>query len=93
LILFITDPAKVDMERAFAFLSEDNPRAAEVMVERILKALESLQQLPNRGRPGRWRGTREFIVPQTGYIAIYRVGGQRVTVIRIVHGHQDWPPR
>jgi len=45
--------------------------------------------MPAIGRPGRVPGTRELILPP--YILIYTVLANRVWVVRILHGAQDWP--
>ena len=46
---------------------------------------------PHRGRPGRWPGTRELIIPGTPYIVPYRVKGDLVEILRILHGARRWP--
>ena len=43
------------------------------------------------GRPGRLRGTRELVISRTPFIAIYRVKGRRIEVIRLLHSSQQWP--
>ena len=80
-----------DINRAFDFIAEDNPRAAKTTVDRVLQALESLPELPHRGRQGRVSDTRELVIPRTSYIAIYRVDDQAVSVTRVLHSHQNWP--
>jgi addiction module RelE/StbE family toxin len=89
----ITEPARADIERAFSFIAEDSPRAALAVTNRVLEALQSLDRMPSRGRPGRVTGTRELVVSGTRYIAVYRVARRSVVVIRVLHAHQDWPPR
>ena len=37
--------------------------------------------------------TRELVVAGTPYIVIYRVGRERIDILRVVHGAQRWPPR
>jgi addiction module RelE/StbE family toxin len=91
--LDITGPARADIEHAVNYIAEDSPQAAQMIADRILSALESLATLPDRGRPGRVTGTREFVIARTSYIAIYRTDGRTVVVTRVLHGHQDWPPR
>ena len=50
-----------------------------------------LRTLPNRGRSGRIEGTRELVFPFLLYIAVYRLRGEAVEVVRIYHAAQDWP--
>ncbi len=40
------------------------------------------------GRVGRVRGTREWVLAGTPYIAVYRVAGGVIEVLRILHGAQ-----
>jgi toxin ParE1/3/4 len=47
--------------------------------------------LAHRGRPGRWPGTRELIIPGTPYIVPYRVKGPVVEILRVFHGARRWP--
>ncbi len=50
-----------------------------------------LAKYPEIGRPGRVRGTRELVVAGTPYIAAYRIMGEVVTVLRVLHGARRWP--
>jgi plasmid stabilization system protein ParE len=43
------------------------------------------------GRPGRIEGTRELVISRTPYIAAYRIAGDNVRVLRVLHGAQQWP--
>ncbi len=47
--------------------------------------------MPYRGRHGRIGDTRELVVTQLPYIAIYRLMGDRIVILNIVHGAQRWP--
>jgi toxin ParE1/3/4 len=55
-------------------------------------AAESLVEMPHRGRPGRWQGTRELIIPSTPYLIPYRVRGEVIEILRVFHGARQWPP-
>ena len=43
------------------------------------------------GRPGRIEGTRELVISRTPYIAAYRIAGDTVRILRLLHGAQQWP--
>jgi toxin ParE1/3/4 len=47
--------------------------------------------MPQRGRMGRKAGTRELPVAGLPFVIIYRVRGETVEVVRIIHGAQQWP--
>ena len=89
--LRIYGPAQADIESAFAYIAQDSPRAAQIVVERILSSLESLPEHPGMGRPGRVEGTRELVIARTPYVAVYEVMPQGVAVVRVIHGAQNWP--
>jgi toxin ParE1/3/4 len=63
------------------------------MIERIREAVERLGAFPAIGRPGRAAGTRELVSAGTPYIVPYRVRGQRVQIITVLHSAQRWPDR
>ena len=72
-------------------IAKDNPQAATDMVERLIAAIESLKDLPSRGRPGRVPGTRELVVSGTPYLVPYRVKKSTVEVLRVFHASRRWP--
>ncbi len=90
--LRLSGDAKADLRRAFVYIAKDRPRAAEIVVERIMAGLRVFAKNPRIGRPGRMPDTREWVIRRTGYVAIYTVSEDAVTVFRIIHGHQNWPP-
>ena len=57
----------------------------------ITESLLLLTQFPERGRPGRKSGTRELVLSNSPYLAIYRVKSAAVEILRILHGAQKWP--
>jgi toxin ParE1/3/4 len=72
-------------------IATDNLTAAIGMIERIRAAVVRLAVSPALGRPGRVAGTRELVIPRTPYIVPYRVKGDVVQIITILHGAQRWP--
>jgi toxin ParE1/3/4 len=76
---------------ARAYFANDNPPAAERQVGRIVAAVNGLRQFPEIGRPGRRVGTRELVVNRTPYIVAYRLRGDGVEVLRVLHGRRRWP--
>ena len=75
------------------YIAADDPAAAIRLIERIRAAVERLAASPEIGRPGRVTGTRELVIPGTPYIVPYRVGGEVVQIITVLHGAQRWPDR
>ncbi|MGA2792453.1 MAG: type II toxin-antitoxin system RelE/ParE family toxin [Roseiarcus sp.] len=83
--------ALADRDEIFDHIEADNPRAAAMVDERIGAQAALLTQFPQGGRPGRVEGARELIVRRTPYIAAYRIAGDIVRILRILHGSRQWP--
>jgi len=83
-----------DLDRIFAWIAQDNPKAAADMVVKIRERIAFLEidSLANMGRPGLDPGTRELI--EYPYIVVYEVHENHgeVEVLAIVHGAQDRKP-
>jgi toxin ParE1/3/4 len=88
-----TAPALHDLAAARAYIARDNPGAADRQVRLVLATVGSLLRFPEIGRPGRRKGTRELVINRTPYIAAYRVCGDQIEVLRVMHGRQRWPDR
>lgn len=74
-----------------AYIEKDDPSAAARVVSRIASAAENLTEQPAMGRVGRIKGTRELVLPEISYIIPYRVKGDTVEVLTVIHATQKWP--
>lgn len=86
-----TRPASVDLIRIQDYIAQDNPHAAYRVVQTIRERTGKLAEHPYSGRPGRVQGTRELIVSDTPYLVAYRVQGEWVDVLAVLHGSRQWP--
>lgn len=93
MLVYWSDHAQDDIIRIVAYIAEDSPDAAERVERRIYQATSHLTEQPGMGRPGRVEGTRELVIAGTSYIIPYRVRGQIVEIITVMHGAQQWPER
>ena len=91
--LIWTDLAVKDLEELRVYVEVDNPRAARATVLRILSTLKRLPKHPRLGRPGRVEGSRELVVPALSYLVAYRLHGEDITVLRVLHTSRQWPTR
>lgn len=66
-------------------IAKDSPQAAQLVVQRVLRTVALLAEQPGLGKPGRVPGTRELLVPKTRYLVPYRVRGNLVEVLRVLH--------
>lgn len=83
--------ALADREAIFDLIEARNPKAAIAVDERIEAAAHRLMDFPESGRPGRVAATRELVVTGTPYILPYRVIGQTIRILRVLHGARLWP--
>ncbi len=92
MIIVWTDPALADLAALHAYISNDNPAAAAAMVRRIVDLVESqLPRMPDSGRPGRVPQTRELVIVDSPYFIPYRIVGNRLEILRVIHGARRWP--
>jgi addiction module RelE/StbE family toxin len=83
--------AQADREAIFDYIEADSPQAAVTVDDRIREHVEKLAEFPEMGRPGRVEGTRELVIHRTPYIAAYRIAGNTIRILRVLHGAQMWP--
>ncbi|NMG41053.1 type II toxin-antitoxin system RelE/ParE family toxin [Chelativorans sp. ZYF759] len=88
--VIIAPRAERDIEDIHAYVSADNPVAADGVIGRFRKTIGLLALRPNMGprvlRPGR-RGLRKMSVPP--FIIFYRVGDDLVEIVRVLHSSRD----
>lgn len=86
--------ARTNRTEAIAHIAQENPRAALKQLDEIKRQTDMLADYPEMGRVGRKRGTRELVVNRTPFIIVYRVRPrmQRIEILRLLHGAQQWPP-
>ena len=73
------------------YIRNDNPTAADRVVQLIHKGISRLSKFPNSGRVGRVSSTRELVVSPLPFILVYRVTEDFVELIRVLHGAKKWP--
>jgi toxin ParE1/3/4 len=84
--------AERDLDEIAAYIGQDNPAAAaRVILELIDLAENLLPAQPAIGRPGRVIGTRELVIGELPYVIPYRVRGQDIEILRVLHTSRPWP--
>jgi addiction module RelE/StbE family toxin len=79
-----TKTALRSLDEIAGFIAKDNPTRATSFVQELKEALNKLQVHTGMGRAGRVLGTRELVLHKN-YIAIYRVRGDDVEILRLLH--------
>jgi toxin ParE1/3/4 len=89
-----TGLAVSDLRALHTYTARDNERAANEMVVRIVsRAEKQLSTLPESGRPGRIPNTRELVLAGTPFILPYRIIGDTVHILRVLHSARRWPKK
>jgi len=77
------------------YIAQDDPKAAQQLVQWIVQTVSLLKDNPSLGHPGRLSDTRELVIPNTRYIVPYRVRPrqQRIEILRVFHSSRKMPGR
>jgi toxin ParE1/3/4 len=79
-----TQSALASVDDIAGFIAKDNPTRVTSFVLELQAAVTQLQAHPGMGRAGRVPGTRELVLHKN-HIAIYRVRGDAVEILRLHH--------
>jgi len=83
--------ALADRDAQLDFIAQDKPLAAIAQGDRISEQISHLIAHPEMGRLGRRPGTRELVISRTPFIVVYRIKGERIELLRLLRGSQQWP--
>jgi toxin ParE1/3/4 len=76
------------------YIATDSPTAAELVAFRIETATDDLAHNPLKGhtaREGSGEGVYELVIPRTRYTVAYRIAGDVVEILAVVHQSREWP--
>lgn len=92
--IFWLPRAVQDRQAQLDYIAQRNPHAALKQGEHLEGQIQLLLQHPLMGRPGRVPGTRELVISKTPFVLVYRYheARQRLEMLRLLHGSQQWPP-
>ena len=90
-ILEWRETARADLLAIVDYISDDNPDAAQRLKDDIEAKAAKLPEHPKLYRAGRVPGTREMVV-RSNSVVIYTEDARAVTVLRVLHAAQQWPP-
>lgn len=80
------------IENIADYIALDDPQAAYNVTETIRHSVLSLADFPQMGRTGRIAGTRELVIAGLPYFIPYRVRGNRVEILDVIHTSRRFPP-
>ena len=83
--------AITDLRVTWLYIADESPSRATRMLSRIRQAALRLEQFPQLGRPGEQANARELVVARSSYIVVYRLDGDAIEILRVLHGAQRQP--
>lgn len=87
-----TTQAEQDLEDLLSYyLEEAGLRVASAIYERIKTQVGTLTMFPQRCRPGRVPGTREYVLHRLPYVAVVQIGENTVSVLNVIHTARKFP--
>ncbi|MGE7137582.1 type II toxin-antitoxin system RelE/ParE family toxin [Luteibacter sp. NPDC031894] len=88
-----TDGARADLLRLTDFLAESDADAAERALATLVRAVRILDEFPYTCRRAGERNPflRELVVPfgNNGYVVLFHIGSEHVTLLAIRHQRED----
>jgi addiction module RelE/StbE family toxin len=90
--VILSPAAENDLAGIYAYYSTRDYEHAERLVRAILLACDGLAEFPLIGKMGKVEGTRERLITRYPYRLVYRIAGETIEVVRILHQRQQWPP-
>ena len=67
--------------------------ATQTFLIELRKIIHDLSLFPDAGRVGRVQHTRELAIPQKPFVIAYRVRGDEVHILAVMHTSRQWPER
>jgi addiction module RelE/StbE family toxin len=87
-----TPQAKDDLTAIRDWIAQDDPRAADNVLARILQTAMMFGQFPMLGRTGLVADTREFSVVGLPYVIVYRIASEtELDVLTVIHARRKYP--
>ena len=86
-----TEPAREDLLEIVDYIFDDSLDAAQRLKDDIEAKAAKLPEFPRLYRTGRVEGTREMMV-WANYIVVYMEDPFTVSILRVLHAAQQWPP-
>ncbi len=78
------------MHSIVQYIKNDNPQSAKEFYQETIRKVEVLESFPMIGRAGIVPETRELVIHEN-YIVYYRVAGEVVEVLRVLHVKKKYP--
>lgn len=90
----LSPEALEDLLRIQDFISSDNPRAADLVIDELFSAFEHLAQWQHSGHSRPDLTSKQVLFwPADSYLIVYRVRetGTPIQIVAVLHGARDVP--
>ncbi len=87
---FLSSVAEADMLSVWEYIAQDNLLAADRIIDRFTAAFERITAFPEAGaRYEHPKGEFRFVIV-TPYLIFYKITGDEVDIVRVLHGARRW---
>ena len=87
-----TEQALRQLDKAHDYIALSNSEGVATRITALIVAsVQQLAAFPMSGRSGRISGTRELVISKTPFVASYAIDRDRIVVLALYHGAQQWP--
>ncbi len=87
-----TEQAIRQLDQAYDYIALSNSeRVAARIATQVVNSVKQLAMFPMSGRPGRISDTRELVISNTPFVVAYAVEKDRIVILAVYHGAQEWP--
>lgn len=91
MIVFISNAAEADLENIGDYIARENPRRAVSFVRELIGRCLHLSDMPYAfPLVPRYEASGVRRLPHGNYLIFYRVGENRVDILHILNGAQDY---
>ncbi len=87
----ITKQAVENLEAIWLYIAEDNPSAADQILDMFQEKFRLLGEHPQLGRSRKDLGEALRSFPVESYVVIYRYRKECIEIIHVIHGARDIP--
>ncbi len=82
-----------DIEEIFEYISQDNPKAIQELLQKFDSSISALAQFPQKGSIPkddrlRRKGYRELVIEK--YLVFYVIQNDSIEIRRIIHGSRKY---
>jgi toxin ParE1/3/4 len=78
------------LERVHRFYAEFDRRLAARIFRTIQFSVRRLARFPSSGRQGQVAGTFELVFQELPFVVVYRIEGDEIQILRVIHTSTDW---